>query len=76
MVSYVKAKGETAVAGGKLTANQVNRLFQDGLMRFEVRMFFLVVGLLTNHLRFAVVAIAILASITAVSRLRAIMKKL
>ncbi|HMS50522.1 MAG TPA: CDP-alcohol phosphatidyltransferase family protein [Candidatus Saccharibacteria bacterium] len=76
VVSYVKAKGETAVAGGKLTANQVNRLFQDGLMRFEVRMFFLVVGLLTNHLRFAVVAIAILASITAVSRLRAIMKKL
>src|SRR3990167_5830981 len=36
-VSYVKAKGEVAVSDGSLTPNEINRLFQDGLLRFEVR---------------------------------------
>ena len=69
LVSYVKAKGETAVAGGKLSANEVNRLFQDGLMRYEIRMFLLVVGLLTDTLASALVAIAILSWATAFGRL-------
>lgn len=68
-VSYIKAKGETAVAGGKLTANEVNRLFQDGLARFEIRMFILVVGLLTGQLAVAVTVIAILSVLTAFQRL-------
>lgn len=75
-VSYVKAKGETAVAGGKLTANQVNRLFQDGLFRFEVRMALLVIGLLVNQLAFIVVVIAVASSYTAAQRLIAISRKL
>ena len=68
LVSYVKAKGETAVAG-KLPANVVNRLFQDGLMRFEIRMFVLIIGLLTGQLIVAIVIIAISSWYTAFQRL-------
>jgi phosphatidylglycerophosphate synthase len=75
-VSYVKAKGETAVAGGKLTANQVNRLFQDGLGRFEVRMFLLIVGLLLNELGIVLVIITALSTYTAFERLIKITRKL
>lgn len=76
VVSYVKAKGETVIAGGKLSANEINRLFSDGLMRFEIRMFVLVIGLLTNTLRWAMVFIAISSAITAFGRLNKISKKL
>jgi phosphatidylglycerophosphate synthase len=68
-VSYVKAKGETAIKDQKLTANEINRLFQDGLLRFEVRMALLVIGLVAHQLVVAVASIAILASLTAVDRL-------
>lgn len=68
-VSYVKAKGETAVKDAKLTPNQINRLFADGLMRFEVRMAVLVIGLLSNRLALAVVIIAISSTLTALARL-------
>jgi CDP-diacylglycerol---glycerol-3-phosphate 3-phosphatidyltransferase len=76
LVSYVKAKGETAVKDTSLSANQVNRLFQDGLMRFEIRMFALVVGLLTNQLKIVIVFIAITSATTALSRLIIISKAL
>lgn len=76
LVSYVKAKGETAMSGGKLSANEVNRLFQDGLMRYEVRMFVLVVGLLVDQLAAALVIIAIASWLTAFSRLIKISRKL
>lgn len=75
-VSYVKAKGETAVAGGKLSANEVNRLFQDGLLRFEVRMFLLVVGLLADKVIIAVIVIAVMSTYTAFERLIKISRKL
>lgn len=75
-VSYIKAKGETAVAGSKLSPNEVNRLFQDGLARFEVRMFLLVVGLLINQLLAVLVIITVLSSLTAFSRLIKISKKI
>jgi phosphatidylglycerophosphate synthase len=75
-VSYVKAKGETAVAKSKLSTSEVNRLFQDGLLRFEVRMFLLVIGLLFNILPLVVVVIAILSTTTAISRLYKISSKI
>lgn len=75
-VSYVKAKGETAVAGGNLSANEVNRLFQDGFGRFEIRMFLLVVGLLADQLVAALVIIALLSTYTAFERLIKISRKL
>lgn len=75
-VSYIKAKGETAVSDQNLTPNQINRLFQDGLARFEVRMVLLIIGLLTGQLVPVLILITILAVYTAFSRLITIMKVL
>lgn len=76
LVSYVKAKGETAVKDSNLSANEVNRLFQDGLMRFEIRMFTLVIGLALNQLAIVMVIIAVMAWLTAIDRLIKIKTKL
>ncbi len=76
LVSYVKAKGETAVKGSGLSPNEINRLFQDGFLRFEIRMFILVVGLLSGYLAISVILIAVLAWFTAFQRLYLITKKL
>lgn len=75
-VSYVKAKGETAVAGGSLGANEVNRLFQDGLMRYEIRMFILLAGLLSDRMILSIVVIALFSGFTAFERLIKISRKL
>lgn len=75
-VSYIKAKGETALKGSSLSANEINRLFADGLLRFEIRMFLVVVGLFTNHLLQAVIVIAVLSTLTALGRLKRISSKL
>lgn len=76
IVSYVKAKGETAVADGNLSANEINKLFQDGLLRFEVRMFLLVIGLLLSQLHIILIVITALSWMTAFERLIKISKKL
>jgi CDP-diacylglycerol--glycerol-3-phosphate 3-phosphatidyltransferase len=75
-VSYVKAKGETAVAKSSLTVSEVNRLFQDGLLRFELRMFVLVIGLLSDRVILAVIVIALLSTLTAFERLIKITRRL
>ena len=68
-VSYVRAKGESAYISEGNSPKLVNKLFKDGIMRFEIRMLVIVIGLLTNYLGAAVVIIAIMASYTALSRL-------
>ncbi len=75
-VSYIKAKGEVAIASSNLTLNEVNYMFADGLGRFEVRMAILFVGLVSNRLILAVIAISILSIVTALYRLIVITKKL
>lgn len=75
-VSYVKAKGETAVSDSNLTPNEINRLFQDGLLRFEIRMTILIVGLVFDQLAIAVIAIAVFSTYTAFERLIKISKYL
>ena len=75
-VSYIKAKGETAMNDSKLSPNEINRLFQDGLGRFEIRMFILVVGLLFNQLLPALIVITALSTFTAFERLIKISRKL
>jgi phosphatidylglycerophosphate synthase len=76
-VSYVKAKGEAAVAAGKPIPHAVlNKLFKDGLLTFELRMFVLLVGLFADQLVVAVAAIAVLACWTAFQRLIRISKAL
>jgi CDP-diacylglycerol--glycerol-3-phosphate 3-phosphatidyltransferase len=75
-VSYVKAKGETAVSDHKLTPNEINRLFQDGLLRFEIRMTILIIGLIANQLAIAVIIIAVFSTFTVFGRLISITKYL
>jgi CDP-diacylglycerol--glycerol-3-phosphate 3-phosphatidyltransferase len=77
-VSYVKAKGEAAIAasGANVPHDVLNRLFKDGLMPFELRMVVLILGLLTNQLAVAAAFIAVLAGFTAVQRLVRISKRL
>ena len=75
-VSYVKAKGETAVSDHKLTPNEINRLFQDGLLRFEIRMTILIIGLIANQLAIAVITIAVFSTFTVFGRLISITKYL
>ncbi|HSX07146.1 MAG TPA: CDP-alcohol phosphatidyltransferase family protein [Candidatus Saccharimonadia bacterium] len=77
-VSYVKAKGEAAVAASRteLTHAQLNRLFGGGLLSFELRMLVLIVGLVLDQLIIAVVVIAILAGFTALQRLVQISRQL
>lgn len=75
-VSYIKAKGETALKDSGLSPNEINRLFQDGLARFEIRMLILVIGLLTNRLLASLVIITVLSTYTAFERLIKISRKL
>lgn len=76
-VSYVKAKGEAAVAASRkdLTHSQLNHLFGGGLS-FELRMVLLIAGLLVDQLLAAVVIIAVLSSFTALQRLMRISRQL
>jgi phosphatidylglycerophosphate synthase len=77
-VSYVKAKGEAAVASSEQAIPHavLNRMFADGLLTFEMRMVVLLVGLLSGYLVVAVAVIAILAAYTALQRLVRISSKL
>lgn len=75
-VSYVKAKGETAVRDLNLSPNEINRMFQDGFGRFEIRMFILLVGLLLNQLLAVLVIITLISVFTAFERLIKISRKL
>lgn len=75
-VSYIKAKGETAIKDLKLTPNEINQLFSDGIFRFQIRMVVLILGLLSNQLILAIIIITIGSGLTAISRLYTIMKKL
>ena len=69
MVSYVKAKGETAIATGRKNHTKVNRTYSDGIMQYQVRMVVLIVGLLLGHLTITVSIIAVLSWLTALVRL-------
>jgi len=77
-VSYVKAKGEAAVASGgkKIPHAKLNRMFADGVLTFEMRMTVLILGLLTDLLVVAVAVIAVLATYTAFQRLIRISRSL
>lgn len=76
-VSYIKAKGESAVASKKnIPHHELNRMFKDGLAPFEIRMLIVVIGLLIGQLVFAVALIALLATYTAVQRLVLISRRL
>ena len=77
-VSYVKAKGEAAMAAGskKIPHTELNRMFGDGLVTFEIRMAILVAGLVFDQLYWSVVVIAVAAAFTAFQRLILISRRL
>jgi phosphatidylglycerophosphate synthase len=75
-VSYVKAKGESAYQSQGNQVSKINSLFKGGLMRFEIRVIILILGLITNYLGAAIIIIAVLASYTAVTRLINVSRKL
>lgn len=69
LTSYVNAAGDSIMAGQRTTKHVANKAFRGGLFPFEVRMFILVVGLLSNRVPLAIIVIAIGATYTAMSRL-------
>jgi CDP-diacylglycerol--glycerol-3-phosphate 3-phosphatidyltransferase len=69
LVSYIKAKGETAVFTKSTDHHTINYLFADGLMRYEIRMFVFLMGLLSGRLILAVIILAVLTWLTALNRL-------
>lgn len=76
-VSYVKAKGEAAVASVQTIPHAtLNRLFKDGLLTFELRIVLIIAGVLAHQLLVTVIIITILSSITVLQRLIRISKAL
>jgi len=76
LVSYVNAWGEAILGAHSKNKHAMNQTFRGGLMRFEVRMALLVVGLLSGWLLQVVAAIAVLAWLTAGERLQNIIRRL
>lgn len=76
LVSYMNAWGEVVVSGHQKAGHKVNQSLRTGLLGLEVRMFIVVVGLLTGWLTEAVLVIAVFAWITAFERLSNILHRL
>lgn len=69
LVSYIKAKGEMVLASsGKYETQALNRLFTDGLARYEVRMAFIVLGLFSGLLVESMWVLLVLIAFTALQR--------
>ncbi len=77
-VSYVKAKGEAALASleTKIDHQTLNRIFDDGIGSFETRIALLVIGCLAGTPEWAIVVIIALTLTTVVTRFNKIMKAL
>lgn len=68
LVSYVNAWGEAVLGASVPKTHKLNRAFRTGLMSFEIRMVFLIVGLLAGRIIEATVLIAMLSALTALTR--------
>lgn len=77
-VSYVKAKGEAALAssGARISHEKLNRIFDDGLGSFEIRMALLVVGCIVGSPQYAIAIIILIVMPTIVKRMQAVTKAL
>ncbi len=77
VVSYIKAKGEMALSStGKYDAQKLNRVFADGVARYEVRMVLIFLGLLTNTIFVVLHVLLILLIFTCLQRLVRVTKAL
>ena len=76
LTSYINAWGDAVMSKYKVTKHETNKSFRGGLFPFQVRMFIVVLGLLTNRLEWAVVIVALGAAYTVFSRLFGVFDKL
>jgi len=76
LTSYINAAGDVAMTKVTVRNHTTNKGFRGGLFPFEIRMVALILGLLTNHVLWAVILIAIGAAYTALSRLFRVLAKL
>lgn len=76
LTSYINAAGDAIVKDQKEEKHAANKAFRGGLMPFEIRMFIVFVGLLSNRLWIAIIVIAIGASLTALGRMIRVLRKL
>lgn len=77
-VSYVKAKGEAAIASSGITISheKLNRIFEDGLGSFEIRMALIVLGCIVGYPQYAIAVIVALTLPTIIKRMQAVTKAL
>ncbi len=77
-VSYVKAKGESALITSKkdIPHARLNRIFSSGVASFEVRIAILIVCLLIGQIVAGLVILIVITTFTAVSRLLSISREL
>lgn len=70
-VSYIKAKGEVAYAIKTKTNDhhKVNRLYNEGLVPFEIRTLVFILGLLTGQVLLASAIVAVLGTISIFERI-------
>lgn len=76
LVSYVKSKGEMAFSGLDVDVQQLNRKFDDGFARYEIRMTLLVVGLVSGILAPLLHFIIALNLVTAATRFSVVSQEL
>jgi len=70
VVSYIKAKGEMALMSTKKhDAQALNRIFSDGIARYEVRMALVVFGLVSGTIIPILWVLLVLVTITALQRI-------
>ena len=76
LTSYMNAWGDAVMSKYKVEKHVMNKSFRGGLFPFQVRMVFIVLGLLSNHLAWAVIIVAVGAAYTAIMRLLGVISKL
>lgn len=77
LISYIKAKGELALSEkSTLTPNELNKVFASGLARYEVRMFVIIIGLLTSNLLAALSLLTVISFVTVFQRIFKVSKAL
>lgn len=76
LTSYVNAWGDVVMSKALGAAHKTNRAIRGGLLRFEVRMFLLVLALAFGRLPIFVVAIGTLSFVTVLQRMGTVLRSL
>lgn len=74
-ITYINAWGEVAASRQGISSG-INKKFRGGIAGFEVRMFIILLGLLSGRLILAVIVITLLGVITILQRYNSVLKVL